>query len=551
MKKFLFLIVLFGLLFEVTSYSQSNFLSGSNISGNFQFDGQTYKPDSLIGAENVPQEILTNTWFRLNYNYEGFYSVFRYEAYLDPILGYDPRLKGNGFAFRSFGYKNDFIDVVAGNFYGQFGSGLIFRSYEERLLGWDNPLDGARIKLTPTEGLDVTAMVGTMRAYWNQSKGLIRGGDINITTNDLFENLLPQDLVLTFGGSFMSRYQADNSSFLKLPENVFAWSARTALYHSIFSLTGEFAHKYNDSNATNKFSYNPGNALYVNAAVYPDNLGINLSYHRLDNMDFRADRDATGQTLQMNFIPPLSKLYTYRLLNMYPYATQFNGEVGTQIEITTSLLKKLFGDRKNADLVINFSRIQSIDTTQIDNFTYDSRWGMGDELFYQEFIFEFDKTWSRKFETKMLYSNQIYNKDVLENEGAAKNGKIYTNIAVIEAYIKLTRKKTLRLDFQHMWATQDSNFVHSDRRDGNWFVFLAEYSIAPHWYVSFMDDYNYNNPVEDYCLHYPMVSGTYAVKSTQISFLYGKQRGGLICVGGVCRPVPASNGFRLSVTTSF
>ena len=338
---------------------------------------------------------------------------------------------------------------------------------------------------------------------------------------------------------------------MKLPENVFAWSARTSLYSDIFSLTGEYAYKYNDPNATNKYSYNPGSALYINASVYPEDIGINLSYHRLDNMDFRADREAVGQTLQMNFIPPLSKLYTYRMLTMYPYATQFNGEVGAQIEITTSLLKKLFGNRKNADLIINFSRVQSIDTTQIDKYTYDSRWGWGDELFYQEFILEFDKSWTRKFETKMLYANQIYNKDVLESEGAAKYGKIYTNIAIIEAYIKFKRGKTLRLDFQHMWSKQDSNFVHSDRRDGNWMFFLAEYSIAPHWFFSVMDEYNYTNPVKEYRLHYPSVSFTYALKSTQITAFFGKQRGGLICVGGVCRPVPASNGFRLSVTTSF
>ncbi len=546
----LYLLILFSM--SLAAYSQSNFLSGTNLSGNFQFNGQTYRQDSIIGAEDVSQEFLSNTWFRLNYNYGGFYAAFRYEAYLDPILGYDPRLKGHGFAYRSFGYKNDFIDIVAGNFYGQFGSGLIFRSYEERLLGWDNPMDGARVKVMPTNGLDVTLLVGTMRTFWEQSDGLIRAGDINITTNDLIEGLLPDDLVLTFGGSFVSRYQADKSSLLKLPENVFAWDARTSLNTNIFSFSGEFAYKYNDPNATNKYSYNPGTALYMTASVYPSDLGLNVSYHRLDNMDFRADREAVGQTLQLNFIPPLSKLYTYRLLTMYPYATQLNGEVGIQVELTTSLLKKLFGNRKNADLIINYSRIHNIDTTHIDEFTYDSNWGKwGNRLYYQEFIIEFDKTWTRKFSTKMLYANQTYDKDILEAEGAPEFGKMYTNIVVLEALIKFPKRHSLRLDIQHMWAKQDSNFVHSDRRDGNWLFFLAEYSIAPHWFISIMDDFNYDNPVEDYQLHYPSVSCTYALKSTQIMFSYGRQRGGLICVGGVCRPVPASNGLQLSVTTSF
>jgi hypothetical protein len=32
---------------------------------------------------------------------------------------------------------------------------------------------------------------------------------------------------------------------------------------------------------------------------------------------------------------------------------------------------------------------------------------------------------------------------------------------------------------------------------------------------------------------------------------YGKQRAGIFCVGGVCRNVPASNGFAISITSSF
>ncbi|HPU24227.1 MAG TPA: DUF6029 family protein [Candidatus Kapabacteria bacterium] len=32
---------------------------------------------------------------------------------------------------------------------------------------------------------------------------------------------------------------------------------------------------------------------------------------------------------------------------------------------------------------------------------------------------------------------------------------------------------------------------------------------------------------------------------------YGKQNQGIICVGGVCRTVPASNGLYLSISSSF
>ena len=32
---------------------------------------------------------------------------------------------------------------------------------------------------------------------------------------------------------------------------------------------------------------------------------------------------------------------------------------------------------------------------------------------------------------------------------------------------------------------------------------------------------------------------------------FGRQRGGLICIGGVCRYVPESNGFNLNLSHSF
>ena len=43
----------------------------------------------------------------------------------------------------------DNLTVTAGNFYEQFGSGLILRSFEERTLGIDNALDGLRLKYAP------------------------------------------------------------------------------------------------------------------------------------------------------------------------------------------------------------------------------------------------------------------------------------------------------------------------------------------------------------------------------------------------------------------
>ena len=48
-----------------------------------------------------------------------------------------------------------------------------------------------------------------------------------------------------------------------------------------------------------------------------------------------------------------------------------------------------------------------------------------------------------------------------------------------------------------------------------------------------------------------ILGGSYSIGRTRLSANYGRQRGGLICVGGVCRYVPESNGYNLSLSYSF
>jgi len=80
---------------------------------------------------------------------------------------------------------------------------------------------------------------------------------------------------------------------------------------------------------------------------------------------------------------------------------------------------------------------------------------------------------------------------------------------------------------------------------------LIEYTFSPHFFVSFMDQWNVGNPTEEYQIHYITGQVGYNHGSTRITFGYGRQRAGIICVGGVCRQVPASNGFTLSIMSSF
>ena len=101
-----------------------------------------------------------NTYANLNYTKGNFSAGLRYEGYMNAMPGYDDRYDGVGIPFRFINYRNDNLEITVGNFYEQFGSGLLLRSWEERQLGINSALKGIRVKFTPLEYLNITAVYG-------------------------------------------------------------------------------------------------------------------------------------------------------------------------------------------------------------------------------------------------------------------------------------------------------------------------------------------------------------------------------------------------------
>ena len=95
--------------------------------------------------------------------------------------------------------------------------------------------------------------------------------------------------------------------------------------------------------------------------------------------------------------------------------------------------------------------------------------------------------------------------------------------------------------------------------NGDWVTLLVEYTINKNWFVSAMNQYNFGNGnlskikegKKASPIHHPYLTVGYVRGATRLTASYGRQRAGLFCVGGVCRPVPASNGLTLSFTQSF
>lgn len=534
-----------------------NVAAQGSLSGNMEAIYQYLNSDDKINAIQPKEKSLFNSYINVNYRNSGFKAGLRMEGYLPRILGYPDRFDGVGLGYRYVGYQNDLVDITVGNFYEQFGSGLIFRAYEDRNLGFDNAMDGVKINFRPYKGILLKTVYGRQRYDFiegrvKNSAGIVRGADIELNFNEWIPKLSENDVRLTAGGSFVSKFQKDNSTKYNLPQNTGAYGGRMKIAYKKFYVDGEFIMKEQDPSQDNGYIYNYGKGLILNAGYSQKGLGIVVSAKSIDNMSFRSDRDAILQDVPIGFIPALTKTHTYNLVaTLYPYASQPNGEVAFQADVLYTIPRgSKLGGKYGTELAFNFStayapkhNTEGIDPNNKQRVMYSSKlFDMTNNLYWRDINVEIKKKIDKKWTLKGSYYNIALNNDVLQI--TEESGMIESHIGVIDVEYKINRKHTVRAELQGLWTVDNK-----DR--GAWATGLIEYTISPDWFFSVIVQSNYGNPDKEKRINYPMVYVGKIWGATRVSVGYGRQKEGLFCVGGICRFVPASNGLTIGVSHSF
>ena len=570
-------ILFWALVLSVTTSSVKAQNGGNRgkLSGDFGFNGMYYIPDSLIGAEKVSSKVRANTHLNLLYTNGGFSAGARYEFYLFPLIDMEKiGYKGQGITNFFGEYQNQFLQVTGGTFYEQFGNGLTFRAYEERQLGVDNSLLGGRVRVTPYKGIVLKGVWGIERKNFDfeyaKREDYVRGLDGELSFSEIFPVIAEKEISLGIGGSFVSKYEKSTSDYYftiyphidsltrpakiqadKIPENVAVWGARGYFGYKGFRLEGEYARKINDPNTTNGFIYKDGEALFLSATYSMKGLGVSASLIRADNMDYRSNRmEKNNSLLSINYIPAINRQYTYQLLGSYAYASQPNGQIGAQLQVNYQIPKKTkIGGKYGTDITFNYSRFHNIaqDTVSevFDNGVVTGTLGykspffkFGKNLLYQDIGIEISRRLHKNWKLIVAYNYIEYNLYLLQGH----EDMFYGHNVATELTYKINTKHALRLEAQHLYSKEDF---------GSWVYGMLEYSINPHWFISLGDQWNYGNEDKDKRIHYFNLTGAFVTGTTRIALSFGKTREGILCVGGVCRAVPASFGVGLSVTTSF
>lgn len=516
-------------------------------SGNFQLDAQTYVDDSITGAVKANESMLMNAYGNLNYTYGNLSAGMRFEAYLNTMQGIDSRFDGTGVPYKYVRYKNEELEFTVGNFYEQFGNGLTLRAYEEKTLGIDNAFEGVLVRHRPHNGITLKGLVGKQRDYMSLGDGIVRGIDGEVSINDAL-GLDSAKTIVSVGGSFVSKYQADQDPLLLLPENVAAFAGRLNAQRGGVNLNTEYAYKFNDPSVDNGFNYQDGQVLMADLSYTAGAFGVVAGAKWLNNMSFRSERGALNNDLLINYIPTITKNHTYSFAAMYPYVTQLKGEAGVKGEIFYRFKKgTALGGKYGTVVSLSYSRVNTIDTTNLPNIDathphwdrYTTRFlSVGPDRLYEDLSLDITKKVTRNLSTFFSAQYNAYNKQLIEG----KDGTIESLIFIGDVTYKLRPKHALRVEGQLLFTEQDM---------GNWAALALEYTVSPHWFVSVVDQFNYGNPSDDHKLHYYMARAGYTRGANRIALGYGRQRQGVICVGGVCRVVPASTGFNISITSTF
>lgn len=567
MKKYIFLIIT---CVNFSIYAQDEEKKDyGRIYGGIESNAQYYLDDEDLNFSQPEDPFRSNNYLFLNYSYKNWTAGFQLESYEpNALLNYNPLFVGTDLGTYFVDYKTEKFQATVGHFYEQFGSGILLRAWEDRALGVNSALRGGRVKFNPNDNINITALYGRQRSGFHLSSGDIYGLDTNIYLGEWL-NLYEKNQDLNIGLSYVGRYEAldfENPNFNELTNS---YSFRFDYMNNSFYLNGEASYKEEEGivdsqdRLSNDF-VEPGHAFQLNFGYSSLNYGVDVTLRRVENMSFLSQRepsrfvDFEGQIQSstffldgiLNFVPALTKQHHSQLSNIFVYQAlngvsfvdpeiMRSGETGYQIDFFYTFPKdSALGGKYGTNFTINLASWYNLPGTYTfspPNYNVDF-FGVGNK-FFQDYSIEMTKKINDSWHIGATYIDQFADLRFLDGRDP-----VNADVIVADATYNFTESKSIRLELEKMWAD-------SYRKD--WVGGTLEFNPNENFSVYVWDIYNYGNDNPEERVHYINFGGSFRKGRYRIALNYGRQRGGLVCVGGVCRLVPESTGFTLNFNTSF
>ncbi len=537
-------------LVSFSSYGQDKGV----FSGNFQSNFSIFVLDSSIGAYESPQYLTqmssAEAWLFTNYQLKGFNVSARYDLFNNSnLLNPTGSFSGHGLGFWQIKKSIDKLTLTAGSFYDQFGSGLVFRAFENRLIGIDYAVEGIHAKYDISPDFFVKAFTGNQKGSGAQGNRFGTSGEIvkGINSEKIFR-LKEKKVLVTLGASLFNRtltqgtmneilteiegYDNEDKFYPKF--NVYSYNGYANFNWKNLMLSYEHNRKSGEAVRTldGKLDSLTGTIHYATLSYSKNKLGkkkkggigFNAQYRRIENFQLRTSPNNILLDGLLTYQPSLTRQASYRLLARYNAAAQDYGEEGIQAGLVWTI-------GKGKTLYLNYSNVKRLD---------------GEQLFHEYFA-NYEHKFSKTFKGKIGIQSIFYNQQVYESKDES-----YKDVETITPFFELTYKLSRRNSLR--WETQ---YLMTDGDLGSFINSVLELNMSPHYSFSISDMVN-NDPVRnsgakvsDEVVHYWSVFGKYNIHTTSFTAAYVRQVAGVNCTGGICRIEPAFSGFRFTLTTNF
>ncbi|MBO5832583.1 MAG: hypothetical protein J6Q95_04760 [Alistipes sp.] len=512
-------------------------------------------------AERTRGDFGSNDYVKVDYSLGKFSAGVQVDAYLPGLYGYDMYTyqqrdtKMTGFLTKYIQWEDENWGIRLGDIYDQFGNGLVFRSYEDRALGFNNSLAGAKIHFGD-KYVKYKFIAGVPRLYDVRSGNWVLGGDLSLSVADMIGW---QNGMLVLEGSYVARLDSDmsNLSYIDFSQDYLDMvSGRLNFEYAGVSIRGEYAAKISEDLPNPMLKPAKGNVIYLDLGYNYKRFSASATFRRMENMTTPIDvvPMGIGGGNVMNYVPLLTRQHTYSLANLNPYrgsSVHTGGEVGGQIDLYYSLRNpKARGKYWNFHL--NFSMFNTL-----DHFNQIYEMDLEGRNVWLDLNFDVERQWNKQLKTTFLYSFQRWDEEI-NHFDAPEAHYCRSHIFVGDVTYKFNKKHSMRFEAQ---------YLASNDYEGDWVAATIEYNLAPKfsfyvsdmWNCEKMQDGLYGNYFMDletyegdhYLLHYYQVGASFTHNSFRAQLSYGRNRAGYVCSGGVCRFQPAYTGFNLAMTLSF
>ncbi len=501
------------------------------LSGSIESNNIYYMEDSALAGATPEDRFGSNSYLKVDYTLGRFSAGLQADAYLPVLQGFDMATYGAGHKFvlssKYIQWQDRNFAVRVGDIFDQFGSGILFRTWEDRALGFNNSLEGVRGAYNFNGYVSVKGVYGRPRLYDEYASSWVRGADMSVSISEItgWDNGM-----LNLEGSYLNRHQnideVPDAEMLGLTSSdINMFSGRINFAWQGLELRGEYVGKCNADLYSPIHEAARGNAWLAEAAYDYNRFAVSASFRRLEHMSTMASLISGGTGNVINYLPALTRQYTYMLTNLNPYQVNAEGEIGGQADIYYSLRNRT--DRSRYwNFHANFSTF----------YTLEENGGGEHRLLWRDINVDVERQWNRRLKTTLLYSRQEWN----PSHGGINDDTYVSDIFVADITYKFDKKKSLRVEAQYLL---------SGDYEGDWAAALVEFNVAPSWSVYASDMYNLGNETDK--MHYYNAGVSWTHSRTRLQLSYGRNRAGYVCSGGVCRFSPAYTGFNLVLTSSF